>query len=479
MQPVHAFTDDALADHDATALAERVAAGEVSARDLTEAAIARAEKVQGELNGVHVADYARALATADALPVGPFSGVPTFVKDNIDVAGLPTNHGTRAFAARPARKDSPLVTGFRELGLNILGKSRLPEFGFSASTEYVDADPVRNPWDPEYSAGASSGGAAALVAAGVVPVAHANDGGGSIRIPAAVNGLVGLKPTRGRFVTDPHDAQLPVDIVGQGIVSRSVRDTARFFAGMESQWRNPTLPPVRHVTGPSATRLRIGLVLESPSGAPTDPETRAAVEDVARLLEDLGHRVEPARPPVPDTFADDFSHYWALLGFLANLTGKLTYDRSYDASRTEPLTQGLARMFRKGWKGTPGMLWRLRRSQAAYRAAFSDLDLYLSPVLSHTTPVLGHLAADQPGEELFDRLQRYVGFTPLNNATGSPAMSLPLARTSNGLPLGVHFSADVGDERSLLELAYELEEARPFARIQDATPVRTTTADRA
>ncbi len=149
----------------------------------------------------------------------------------------PTTAPARSPRAR-ARKDSPLVTGFRELGLNILGKSRLPEFGFSASTEYVDADPVRNPWDPEYSAGASSGGAASLVAAGVVPLAHANDGGGSIRIPAAVNGLVGLKPTRGRFVTDPHDAQLPVDIVGQGIVSRSVRDTARFFAGMEAQWRN-------------------------------------------------------------------------------------------------------------------------------------------------------------------------------------------------------------------------------------------------
>ncbi len=135
-------------------------------------------------------------------------------------------------------------------------------------------------------------------------------------------------------------------------------------------------------------------------------------------------------------------------------------------------------MFRKDWKDTPGMLWRLRRSQAAYRAAFSDVDLYLSPVLSHTTPVLGHLAADQPGEELFDRLQRYVGFTPLNNATGAGDVTAA-GRTSGGLPLGVHFSADVGDERTLLELAYELEEARPFARIQDATTVRTTTAGRA
>ncbi len=464
---MHAFTDDALADHDATALAELVAAKEVSARDLTEAAIARAEKVQAALNGVQVPDYERALASADALPTGPFTGVPTFIKDNIDVAGLPTNHGTQAFTARPAKKDSPLVTEFRCLGLNILGKSRLPEFGFSASTEYVGADPVRNPWDPDFSAGASSGGAAALVAAGVVPIAHANDGGGSIRIPAAVNGLFGLKPTRGRFVTDPHDAQLPVDIVGQGIVSRSVRDTARFFAGMEAQHRNPKLPPVRQVTGPSATRLRIGLVLDSPSGHPTDAETRAAVEDAARLLEDLGHHVEVASPPVPESFVTDFPHYWALLGFLANLTGKLTYDRHYDAALTEPLTKGLARQFRGQWKDTPGMLWRLRRSVAAYREAFHDLDVYLSPVLSHTTPPIGHLGADLPYDELFPRLEGYVGFTPINNTSGSPAMSVPIAQTSRGLPLGVHFAADYGDERTLLELAFELEEARPFARIQE------------
>ena len=466
-RPCHAFTDDALGDDDATGVAARIRAKEVTAREVTEAAVARAEAVQDTLNGVHFPDHAAAVGRADALPDGPLTGVPTYIKDNIDVEGLPTNHGTIAFRARPARKDSPLVTELRKLGLNVLGKSRLPEFGFSASTEYAEADPVRNPWNTEYSAGASSGGAAALVAAGVVPVAHANDGGGSIRIPAAACGLVGLKPTRGRFVADPHDTQLPVDIIGQGMVTRSVRDTARFFAGMERQWRNPKLPPVREVTGPSATRLRIGLVLDSVNDSPTDPETRAAVERTARLLEELGHEVEPTTPPVPPRFADDFAHYWALLGFLATVTGRLTFDRSFDPQATEELTRGLARRFRGSWLGTPGMLIRLRRSAAAYRAAFDTYDLYLSPVLSHTTPRLGHLDPTLPFEDLFPRLQSYVGFTPMNNATGSPAISLPMGATADGLPIGVHLSADLGDERTLLEVAFELEQAQPFRRIQD------------
>ncbi len=249
MKPVHAFSDDALADHDATALAALIADKQVSAAEVCEAAVARAERVQGELNGVHHAAFDQARAAADGVPSGVFSGVPTFIKDNVDVEGLPTNHGTAAFQAKPAKHDSPFVTQVRSLGVNILGKSRLPEFGFSASTEYADTDPVRNPWDPAYSTGASSGGSASLVAAGVVPLAHANDGGGSIRIPAAVCGLVGLKPTRGRFVADPFEKQMPVKIICQGVVTRSVRDTARFFAGMEQHWRNPKLPPVRSRRG--------------------------------------------------------------------------------------------------------------------------------------------------------------------------------------------------------------------------------------
>jgi amidase len=465
---VHAFGDDALGDHDGTAVAELVRAGELHLAEVARAAVARAQQVQPQVNGVHAPDYERARAGADGTPTGLLAGVPTFIKDNVDVEGLPTNHGTEAFRAKPAAADSPFVTQYRSLGMQILGKSRLPEFGFSASTEYMSGDPVRNPWNLGYSAGASSGGSAALVAAGVVPVAHANDGGGSIRIPAAVCGLVGLKPTRGRFVPDTAEKQLPVRIVSQGVLTRTVRDTAAFFAGAEDHWRNPSLPPVRHVRGPGSSRLRVGVVTDSVNGTRTDEETRGAVQATVELLESMGHHVEEAPMPVSKTFAEDFARYWGLLGLLITTAGARAFDPQFDVTRTDNLTRGLAARCRKELARTPGVVYRLRRSTREYRKAFVRHDVLLSPVLAHTTPPIGHFAPTLEFEELFSRLQAYVGFTPLNNAAGGPAMSLPLGATTAGLPIGVHFSADLGDERTLLELAYELEEAQPFRRIQDA-----------
>jgi amidase len=460
--PVHAFTDDVLGEADATEIAERIRAGTVSAAEVCEAAVRRAEAVQPLLNAVQYADYERALASADACASGAFAGVPTFVKDNVDVAGLPTNHGTDAFVAKPAGADSPFVTQLKALGLNVLGKSRLPEFGFSATTEYTHHDPVCNPWNPAYSCGASSGGAAALVAAGVVPLAHANDGGGSIRIPAAACGLVGLKPTRARLVADVAERRMPVPIAVQGVVSRSVRDTAGFYAAAEGYWRNPRLPPVRSVQGPGRTRLRVGVVLDSVNGTPTDEETRACVLSTADLLEDLGHRVEQVPNPVPRRFAADFSLYWGLLGLMVSSTGSRVLDRDFDVTRTDNLTRGLARMCRREIARVPAVLYRLHRTTRLYRRVFTRHDVLLSPVLVHTTPRLGELSPTLPFEELFSRLQTYVGFTPFNNAAGGPAVSLPMGRTRQGLPVGCHLSADVGDERTLLELAYELEEARPW-----------------
>jgi amidase len=469
-EPVHAFDDDALGDADATEVAERVRTGKVSASEACRAAIRRAERMQPLLNAVECADYERAVAAAAHLPHGAFTGVPTFVKDNIDVAGLPTNHGTDAFVAKPAPRDSAFVEQLKAQGLNVLGKSRLPEFGFSASTEYIRRDPVRNPWNRTFSAGASSGGSAALVAAGVVPVAHANDGGGSIRIPAAACGLVGLKPTRGRLVADVMETRMPVRIATQGVLTRSVRDTARFYEAAEAYWRNPKLPPVRAVTGPSRTRLRVGVVLDSPNGVPADEETKACVLSTADLLRDLGHHVDEAPLPVTRRFADDFALYWGLLGLLVSTTGTRVFDPEFDLTRTDNLTRGLAEMCRRALPRTPGMLVRLRRSTRDYRRAFTRYDVLLSPVLTHTTPPIGHLSPTLPFDELFPRLVAYVGFTPLNNAAGGPAVSLPVGRTRLGLPLGCHLSADVGDDRTLLELAYEIEEARPWRRIQDAGP---------
>ncbi|MEV7416691.1 amidase [Streptomyces sp. NPDC089919] len=461
---VHAFRDDALGEHDAVGLAAAIRAGEVGAEEAARAAVARVRAVQDRLGAVQA--YA-----PDPVPApgaaGPFAGVPTFVKDNTDYQGLPTGHGSAAFRPRPARQHAPFTRQFLSTGVTVLGKTRLPEFGFSPSTEYDGAEPVRNPWHTGFSAGGSSGGSAALVAAGAVPLAHANDGGGSIRIPAACCGLVGLKPTRGRVVTNAQSRQLPLDIVSDGIVSRSVRDSAAFLAAAETHWRNPKLPPVGLVAGPAAKRLRIGFLVDSPNGVPTDADTRDAVTATVAQLERLGHSVRPVELAIDPRFTDDFLTYWGMLSFLIGLTGR-TLGADFDRHRMDGLSRGLRQTYLADWRRTPGVLRRLRRTREAYAAAFRGLDLVLTPVLAHTTPRIGLLSPAVPYEELIERILGYVTFTPVNNVVGTPSLSLPApTATADGLPVGVMFSARPGAERTLLELAFELEADRPFRRIQD------------
>ena len=462
MTAVHAFGDDALGDLDATGVAARIASGEITSREAVDAAIARAAAVT-DLAAIEVPDFDRARSAA--YRPGPFAGVPTFVKDNVDVAGLPTGEGSAAFTPRPVATDAPPTTQLLSTGLVALGKSRLPEFGFSPTTEFANAEPVHNPWNPDFSSGASSGGAAALVASGVVPIAHGNDGGGSIRIPAAACGLVGLKPTRGRMRADKNDLSMPVRIIAQGVVTRTVRDSANYYAAAEQHYRNPALPPIRLVEGPSSTRLRVGVVMDSVHGTPTDDDTRAAVRATADLLSGLGHHVSEAPLPVGPEFVDDFSIYWGFLSFALCTGGKRMLGPDFDKDRTDNLTRGLDALYRRNIAKTPQVLYRLQRTARRARQLFATYDVILSPVVSHTTPELGFLSPTQPFDELFERIVTYTAFTPLNNAAGTPAISLPLHTTSTGLPLGMHFSAAHGDERTLLELAFELEQARPFARI--------------
>lgn len=468
---VHAFRDDALGDLDAVGVAERLRRGEVSAREVADAALARAEAVNPLLNAVVLTDRERIRQAGRTRRTGVFADVPTFIKDNTDLKGLPTRHGSRAVSGAPAAADSAFARQYLAQGFTVIGKSTMPEFGFNASTEFAGGlPPTRNPWLLSHSSGASSGGSAALVASGVVPIAHANDGGGSIRIPAACCGLVGLKPTRGRLVDGEAARSLPVKIVSEGVVTRSVRDTAHFFAGMERIYRNPKLPPVGLVEGAASRRLRIGLVTDSITGHATDDETRQAVLDTAHLLEAQGHTVEELTLPVPPRFADDFSTYWGMLSFLAATFGKRVMGPDFDAAKLDNLSQGLAQLYRRNLHKTPLVLYRLQRSWQDYARIFDTRDVVLSPVLAHVTPELGHLSPAQPFDTLFERLLRYVSFTPLNNASGSPAMSLPLGADARGLPIGVQFSARQGDERTLLSLAYELEALRPWRRIQDLVP---------
>jgi amidase len=463
MSRVHAFSDDALADHDAVALAALLASGQVSPAELRDASAARLQAVEPELNGLA---YPAFDAGVGEPPSGFFGGMPTFIKDNCDVAGMPTLHGTDAFVGLPKLSDGELTRMFRATGLQPIGKTRLSEFGFSATAEHERLGPVRNPWDTTRSSGASSAGSAAYVASGVVPIAHANDGGGSIRIPAAACGLVGLKPTRNRTLQDKMMREMPVRIVADGVVTRSVRDTAAFFREAEKVWRNPGLRPIGDVTEPVRGRLKIAVVTSS-IGRTATPEVHDQTLKTAGLLEELGHHVEEIAPPVPESFPDDFLLYWSVLAVGVASTGRLRFGRSFDKSRLDNLTRGLERHARRNPHRIAPAMARLALSSRAAAKTFRQYDVILTPTLASATPALGHLDPTLPYETIIDRLMDWVAFTPLQNASGTPALSLPLATSDDGMPLGMMFSAGAGREALLLALGLELEAARPFTRIQD------------
>src|SRR5574337_210697 len=419
MRHVHAFGDDALGDFDAVGLVGRIKSGHVSAAELVEAAVARTEKVNPALNGLayEAFDRARVRAAAGRVPHGGFfDGVPTYIKDNIDVAGMPTMHGTDAWQPHPAAADGAFARMY--------------------------------------------------LATGLVPIAHANDGGGSIRIPASCNGLVGLKPSRGRLPLDKDIRRMPVRIVYNGVVTRSVRDTAAFYREAELIWHNSKLPAIGDVTGPTRQQLKIAVVTRSIQ-YDCSPEVRDLTLKTAALLEELGHRVEHVDPPpVPSYFPGDFLLYWAFLATVAVRTGRRVFGPTFDRSRLDNLTLGLDHYARHHLHRLPLATARLAASRRRSARFFRSYDAVLTPTVAHETPPVGYFDPTADYRQIIDRLMAWVAFTPLQNATGDPAISLPLAQTAAGLPLGMMFAAEPGAEARLLGLAYQLEQARPWARIQ-------------
>jgi amidase len=479
MTRISAFTDDALGSDDAVGLVQRLRAEEVSALELVDAAIARVEAVDPALHAVAYADWERARAEAARPRGGFFSGVPTFVKDNVDVQGMPTQQGSDAWTARPQRADGDFARMYLGTGLVALGKTQLSEFGFSPSSEHSRLEAVRSPWHTDRIAGASSAGSAALVAAGAVPIAHANDGGGSIRIPAAVNGLVGLKPTRGRLPQDKALREMPVQIVQDGVLTRSVRDTAALFREAEKIWRNPSLPPIGDVTRPLSGALRVAVATEG-IGRAAHPDVRERTLETAALLESLGHQVtELDAPPVPGSLKDDFLAYWALLAMVILKTGRRQLDPAFDLARIDGFTHGLSRMAVRSLPRLPLAIARLRASRRRSAKFFGEYDVVLTPTLAHATPLLGHLDPTQDFDVVLDRVLDWVAFTPLQNATGEPAISLPLATSPDGLPLGMMLAAGQGQEERLLQLAYQLEEARPWPSIGPLIDAESSVGERA
>jgi amidase len=318
-----------------------------------------------------------------------------------------------------------------------------------------------------------------LVAAGAVPIAHANDGGGSIRIPASVNGLVGLKPTRGRLPQDRTLREMPVQIVQDGVVTRSVRDTAAFFREAEKIWRNPALPPVGDVVRPLSGSLRVAVLTEG-IGRAAHPDVRERTLETATLLESVGHHVtELDAAPVPGSLKDDFLAYWSLLAMVIVKTGRRQLDADFDLGRIDGFTHGLSRLAVRSLPRLPLAIARLRASRRRSAKFFREYDVVLTPTLAHTTPKLGHLDPTQDFDVVLDRILDWVAFTPLQNATGDPAISLPLATSPEGVPLGMMLAADQGQEARLLGLAHQLEEARPWPSVGPRIHAETGVRERA
>lgn len=453
-----------IAGWDAVETALRIRRGDVSRDEVIEAAIARAERAAG-LAAIVTPTFAQARAAPSTVS-GPLAGVPTFIKDLSQVRGVRTTWGSAAAGSYVSRRTDPTIERFLATGLVSLGKSATPEFGLTGTTEPLAQGPCRNPWDPTRTVGGSSGGAACLVAAGVVPIAHASDGGGSIRIPAACNGVVGLKPTRRRF--DMESAEwLPVNVAVQGVVTRTVRDTIAFWsaleggAGLESL-RRGRLAPIGEVPPEPRRKLRIGVFVDAPLGTPVHPEHRHAALRAGELCESLGHHVESIACPFSAQAVEDFLRMWGFIGFLYLRGGKLFTHPGFDASRVEPWTRDVAGYFSRELGGSLAAIARLRRFTTTYAGVMRRYDVLVSPTTGEPPPVLGHLATDVPFDTAFERLIRFAAFTALHNAAGAPAISLPLGRTTSGLPIGVQLAAAMGEERMLLALSRSLEEAAPW-----------------
>lgn len=457
---------------DATGLADLVTAGQVSAAELTETAIARIEALNPRLNAVIHTFYDRARSAARKPQAGPFAGVPFLLKDILgDLAGEPSRQGSRIIPAVPVAENAELTNRFLAAGLNPLGKTNVPEFGLVATTEPVLYGPARNPWNQAHSTGGSSGGSAAAVAAGMVPIAHANDGGGSIRIPASACGLVGLKPTRARNPLGPLVGDVMGGLVQEHVVCRSVRDAARMLDCTHGpDLGDPYAAPPAPASFAAALegrgkRLTIGFARTRLNGQPLDPECAAAAETAARLCESLGHAVVEASPPVDqDAMFGPFMALWTSglamqIDYICALTGQTP-----SLDNLEGLSFGLYQAG-KAVTGaqTLGAIAALHTVGRAVAAWHQKYDVWITPVLGQPPIPLGLIdfSITDPVAGFAPMLD-YVPFTALQNGTGQPAISLPLHWSAAGLPVGVQFVGRVGEEALLLALAGELEQAAPW-----------------
>jgi amidase len=450
---------------DAVETANQISAGAIGAVEAVTAAIERARKLNVQLNAIPIESYDAALELARKPVPGPFSGVPSFVKDLDDVAGTVNTQGSKAFVDRVARRTEPWVAHALSTGLVSLGRSSAPELGLNCTTEPLVHGPTRNPWNIGHSTGGSSGGAAALVASHIVPLALASDAGGSIRIPASSCGLVGLKPSRERGFTAQLARLLPVNVVTYGCVTRSVRDSAHFIAALEARTGKRKLAPIGLIDGPSVERLRIGWYTDSPLGNEVHLEVKEATRAAVRTCKELGHRVDEISCPYDARTIHDMWLYIGFMAFTMISQRRIQKGSRFANANFEPWNHGLAAMFKAHVGQSFAIVRRLRACARRSAQLFNDYDVLICPTLSAPPPEIGELAPDKPFDDVMPRQMRHICFTPIQNITGEPAISLPLGKTRDSLPIGVQFATASGHEARLLSLAYELETAETFHRL--------------
>ncbi|EJL01961.1 amidase family protein [Pseudomonas fluorescens Q2-87] len=461
------------AGYDALGLAELIATGQVTQAEVSAAALSAIEQLNPTVNAL-VEVWGDEPQATD----GPFKGVPFLVKDlGLTAKGRLNELGSRLAAGCVADEDSTLMSRLRQAGLVTLGRTTTPELAASTTTEALFSGPTRNPWDLSRSAGGSSGGSAAAVAAGLVPAAHATDGGGSIRVPAASTGLFGLKPSRGRVPMGPAVDEVWAGLAVHGVVSRTVRDSAALLDAIEGPATGDPFEIIRPQdsylgqTTREPGALRIGLLLHPLNGARCAEPVANATRDIAAQLQGLGHNVEAINLDIGlswEGFVEMNGRFWstntaAWINAIAAGTG-----RSVDASTLEPATLALhewgCRLTATDLLEAMYLRNLVTRSMGCF---FSRYDILLSPTLPELPPVIGRYNEGQAlvdGRGWIDRVFAHSPFTALANVTGSPSMSVPLAfDTETGLPIGMQFSAGFGREDRLLRLAAQLERALPWS----------------
>lgn len=460
--------------HDATGLAERVKRGEVSPAELLELAIARTEEVNPAVNAVVLKHYDLARAALKGIDIkAALGGVPFLLKDlGVYIEGTVTTNGSRFFRDRVAKQTSTVVRRYQAAGLNIFGKAHSPELGQIPNTVSSLWGKTRNPWNLEYSAGGSSGGSAAAVAAGIVPAAHATDGGGSIRFPAAMCGLVGLKPTRARTPLGPDKSEGWSGLSCGHVVSRSLRDSALLLdltQGAEpgaAYW--PPQPEDSFVSELQRDpgKLRIAVISKSPTGTPVHQDNLDAIANARRILESLGHEVFDAE--LPASFKDYMSSFGAL-SFVGVCT--TIRDRARELGREpgpddlEPVVNGYYQQ-----RASVSALDYEDARQAVQRLGFeinrfmTHTDVLLMPMACRAPWKIDDILLTMPQEEFYREAVGYSEFSALFNCTGQPALSLPLTLNAAGIPVGTHFAARYGDENTLFRLAAQIERAAPWEK---------------